>query len=298
MVMERLIEQAAVVTGLDPIEVRHRNLLQKEDLPFATPTGERLDSGDYPLLLERVQALSGYQELRREQVLRRARGELVGIGVCSYIEPCGKGWESACIRTRRDGRVIIACGTSSQGQGHRTALAQIAADCLDVPLSCVEIVEGDTHRTPEGIGALASRSIAIGGSAIKYAAEKLLAQLGGADPLTTDSEVSVVYHAPHEAWSSGCGVATVAIDADTGVLRVEKLFWVDDAGVVVNPKLAEGQLLGGLAQGLGQVLCERMHCCVPIRCRKSTCRASQPPLMPICSAPRESASRDALLHPH
>jgi carbon-monoxide dehydrogenase large subunit len=254
-----LIEKAAAAAGLDPIEVRRRNLLSKEELPLVTPTGERLDSGDFLQLLERVQTLSDYQELRRLQVVRRARGELVGIGVCSYIEPCGKGWESACIRTRSNGQVTVACGTSSQGQGHRTALAQIAADCLGVPLSSIEIIEGDTHCTPEGVGALASRSIAIGGSAIKHAAEQLISHLAGADPLTTDHEVSVIYHAPHEAWSSGCGIATVAIDQESGVLRVEKLFWVDDAGLVINPKLAEGQLLGGLAQGLGQILCEHIY---------------------------------------
>jgi carbon-monoxide dehydrogenase large subunit len=259
MIMERLMECAAAVTGLDPVEIRRRNLLKAEDLPIRTPTGERLDTGDYRRLLDRALESSGYAQLRRMQVERRARGELFGIGICVYVEPCGKGWESARIRVAPDGKFIVSCGTSSQGQGHRTALAQIAADRLGVPLGNIEIVEGDTSATPEGVGALASRSIAIGGSAIVSAVEELKAKMAASGDTAEEHEVTIQYTAPHEAWSSGCGIATVTIDAETGVLRVQRLLWVDDAGLVINPQLAEGQMYGGLAQGLGQVLCEKIH---------------------------------------
>jgi aerobic carbon-monoxide dehydrogenase large subunit len=260
LVMERLIEKVAAASGLDPVEVRRRNLLTVQDLPFAMPTGERLDSGDYHGMLEHALRAIDYTGLRTSQVARRAAGELFGIGLCVYVEPCGKGWESARICARSDGSFLVASGTSSQGQGHRTALAQIAADCLEVPFERIEMVEGDSAVTPEGVGALASRSIAIGGSAIKRAATELLAKIAaaGATP-AWPLAVTAVYTAAHEAWSCGCAVTTVAIDAETGELRVEKLLWVDDAGLVINPLLVEGQLLGGLAQGLGQVLCERIH---------------------------------------
>jgi len=263
LVMERLIEKVAAVSGLDPAEARRRNLLSVQDLPYAMPTGERLDSGDYHGMLEHALRAIDYAGLRSSQVARRAAGEIFGIGLCVYVEPCGKGWESARICARSDGSFLVASGTSSQGQGHRTALAQIAADCLAVPFERIELVEGDTAVTPEGVGALASRSIAIGGSAIKRAATELLARIAaagaaGAAP-TGPLEVSAVYTAAHEAWSCGCAVATVAIDPETGELRIEKLLWVDDAGLVINPLLVEGQLLGGLAQGLGQVLCEKIH---------------------------------------
>ncbi len=262
LVMERLIEKVAAVSGLDPVEARRRNLLSVQDLPYAMPTGERLDSGDYHGLLEHALRAIDYTGLRSSQVARRAAGEIFGIGLCVYVEPCGKGWESARICARGDGTFLVASGTSSQGQGHRTALAQIAADCLTVPFERIEMVEGDTAMTPEGVGALASRSIAIGGSAIKRAATELLARIAAAAAGAAPAgplEVTAVYTAAHEAWSCGCAVATVAIDPETGELRVEKLLWVDDAGLVINPLLVEGQLLGGLAQGLGQVLCERIH---------------------------------------
>jgi len=260
MVMERLIEKVAAVSGLDPAEARRRNLLSVHDLPYAMPTGERLDSGDYHGLLEHALRAIDYTSLRSIQATRRAAGEVVGIGLCVYVEPCGKGWESARICARSDGTFLVASGTSSQGQGHRTALAQIAADCLGVPFERIEMIEGDTAVTPEGVGALASRSIAIGGSAIKRAATELLAKIAAAGTAPAGPlEVTAVYTAAHEAWSCGCAVATVLIDPETGELRVEKLLWVDDAGLVINPLLVEGQLLGGLAQGLGQVLCEKIH---------------------------------------
>ncbi len=260
LVMEQLMDRAAAATGLDPAEIRRKNLLLPDDLPCETPSGQRLDSGDYLQLLKLALDRSDYIGLRRQQAERRKRGEIVGVGLCLYVEPCGKGAEYVRIVAQADGQFLVACGTSSQGQGHQTALAQIAASELGVDIARIVIAEGDTRVIANGVGALASRSIAIGGSAIKLAAAQMRARLNGANrPPPSPVEIEVAYAAPHEAWSSGCAVACVSIDADTGKLRIERLVWVDDAGLIVNPLLAEGQLLGGLAQGLGQVLCERIH---------------------------------------
>lgn len=257
-VMERLMDEAARALDIDPVELRRRNAVPADGFPHRTPTGQTLDSGDFAMLLERATALTEYRELRAEQARRRAQGELVGIGVSLYVEPCGSGWESARITMNPDGRVIAATGTSPQGQGQRTAFAQIVADELGVAFDAVEVRQGDTRETPTGVGALASRSTAIGGSALKLAAaevrEKMRASAGH-----EAVEATVVYTAPAEAWSSGCCIAAVSIDADTGELRIERFVWVDDAGMIVNPLLAEGQLIGGFAQGLGQTLMEHVR---------------------------------------
>jgi carbon-monoxide dehydrogenase large subunit len=298
--MERLMDEAARRLGIDPVEIRQRNLLPSGALPHRTPTGQTLDSGDYPQALVRVAALADYRALRAEQQRRRAAGECVGVGVAVYVEPCGQGWESARVRIDPDGTVVAQTGTSPQGQGQRTAFAQIVADALGVAPESVCVQQGDTRTCPAGVGALASRSTAIGGSALLQAAREARARFTGTpgsfaapldahpdlaagitvagtavaatavagtaatyggEPEDADApacEATVVYQAPGEAWSYGACVATAAVDPDTGVARVEHVSWVDDAGVVVNPLLAEGQLFGGLAQGLGQALLERI----------------------------------------
>ena len=258
LVMERLMDAGARALALDPLEIRRRNLVPSSEMPYRTLTGQTLDSGRYAELLDR--ACIDYAALRRDQRQRREAGEIVGIGINLYVEPCGAGWESARITRDPDGRFVVASGSSAQGQGHRTAYAQIAASVLGVPIDRVAVIEGDSATAPAGIGALASRSMAIGGSAVKAAAQKMLAKLGepgrdAREPLVVD----VVYTAPAEAWSSGCCVAVMSIDRETGSPTIERVIWVDDAGLVINPLLAEGQLIGGFAQGLGTALMERIH---------------------------------------
>jgi carbon-monoxide dehydrogenase large subunit len=141
--------------------------------------------------------------------------------------------------------VTVASGTSPQGQGHATTFAQIAADALGVPFERIRIVQGDSDDSPAGIGALASRSTAIGGSAVLVACRNL-----------RDGQSEVEYRAPAEAWASGCCLAAVSVNRDTGELRVDRLVYASDSGVVVNPLLVQGQLVGGMAQGLGQALME------------------------------------------
>jgi aerobic carbon-monoxide dehydrogenase large subunit len=256
LLMETLIEKAARASGIDPLELRRRNLITPDMMPWTTPTGEKLESGNYPALLTRAAELFDYADARERQSVRRRAGECVGIGAALYIEPCGQGWESAQVSIETDGTVTVASGSSSQGQDHQAAYAAIAARVLGVPVESVRVIEADTARCPPGIGALASRSIAIGGSAVEAAASQAAARrsAGEALPIAVFSR----YEAPLEAWASGCVLAKASIDVATGALRVERIAWVDDAGVVIDPAGVKDQLVGGLAQGLGQALLERI----------------------------------------
>jgi carbon-monoxide dehydrogenase large subunit len=174
MLLERLMDRAARALGLDPLAFRRRNLRADHLQPVQTATGETLDSGRYRAVLDRAAALADYDGLRARQAARRASGEIVGIGIGLFIEPCGQGWESADIRILPDGRIDVACGATAQGQGRATAFQQIVADVLGLPPEAIAIRQGDTDASPPGIGALASRGTAIGGSAVKRAAEELL----------------------------------------------------------------------------------------------------------------------------
>ena len=293
MLLERLIDAGARKIGLDPADVRRRNLVPAQALPLARPSGAILDSGDYPALLEKTVALAGYDRLRGRLDRRRGRGELVGLGWSFYVEPCGQGWESASVTLEGNGRFIAATGSSVQGQGRETTFAQIAARELAVSPCAVRIVHGDTAAAPDGIGALASRSTAIGGSALQRAARVLVekarpfaARLLDAAPssvVLSDGGFSVegmpdrvaawnriaasageVLHADvtwaadGEAWGCGCCLAQVSVDPSTGQVVPERLYYVDDAGTVVNPLLADGQIAGGIAQGVGEALLERI----------------------------------------
>ncbi len=278
MLMERLMDKAARAAGLDPLEMRRRNIVPADRFPHATPTGAELDSGDYAALLDRLEADAGYADLRRRQARRRDAGEVVGIGVALYVEPCGQGWETARLTLNPDGGLTADTGASAQGQGRETALAQLVADTLSVEPARVQVREGDSAYLDAAIGALASRSTAIGGSAMLRAARSLhdeviatLQRLRVNDWPGWDAAARAIddaglppvsvhetYTAPREAWASGAVLAQVAIDPDTGSLRIEAITWVDDAGRVLNPLLVGGQLLGGMAQGIGTALMERL----------------------------------------
>lgn len=255
LLMETLIEQAARQCQIDPVDLRLRNLIAAQDMPYTTPTGEVLDSGDYALALHTACEQFGYHAARVEQSERRRKGELVGIGMALYVEPCGQGWESARVTWHKNGHVTVASGAPAQGQGHVTTFAQLAADILGCEASDVDVHMGNTALCPAGTGALASRSIAIGGSAIVQACRAVLArrERGEALPITAEEKFT-----SNEAWSYGCVIAQMRIDADTGTPTIERITWVDDAGHVLQPQLVHGQLIGGAAQGLGQAMLERL----------------------------------------
>ena len=293
MLLERLLDAGARELGLDPVAVRQRNLVSAERLPCARPNGTTVDSGDYRALLARTLVLGDYGRLRSERRRRRERGELVGLGWCLYVEPCGQGWESASITLEPAGRFTVATGSSAQGQGRETAFAQIAARELAVTPNVVTIVHGDSECVPNGVGALASRSVAIGGSALQKAARALidkarplgarLLDVAPSSVVLADGGLAVegrvdrfvawdgiaalapqalgahaTYTAHGEAWGCGCCLAQVSIDRLTGQVELERLHYVDDAGTVVNPLLVEGQIAGGIAQGIGEALLERV----------------------------------------
>ena len=255
LLMETLIEQAARQCKMDPVELRLRNLIPASAMPYTTPTGEVYDSGDYALALRKVCEQFDYPRARAEQITRRNAGEIVGIGLALYVEPCGQGWESARVTLHSDGCVSVASGAPAQGQGHATTFAELAANTLGCCVSLVEVHLGNTELCPDGIGALASRSIAIGGSAIVQACRTVLARQAGGEslPITAEERFTA-----DEAWSYGCVIAQMCIDIDTGSPSIERISWVDDAGYVLQPQLVHGQLLGGAAQGVGQAMMERL----------------------------------------
>ncbi|HEV8615648.1 MAG TPA: xanthine dehydrogenase family protein molybdopterin-binding subunit [Methylomirabilota bacterium] len=299
--IERLMDSAARTLGLDPAEIRRRNFIPPDRFPFRTATGQLYDSGDYPQALERALAAADYPRLRREQAERRARGEIVGVGLASYIEPAALGWESGTVKVERSGRVTAITGSSAHGQGHETTFAQVVADHLGVTPDDVVVAHGDTRSGPEGFGTFGSRSVALGGGALVRASvevrakgQRIAANLleaaaddvvnvpggfqvaGTPQRLVSWREVataaygghglprgeppgleSVIYfQAEGEVWSFGAVVCVLSVERETGRLTLERLVWLDDAGTIINPLLAEGQLHGGLAQGVGQALME------------------------------------------
>jgi carbon-monoxide dehydrogenase large subunit len=299
--VERLIDEAARALGLDPADVRRRNLVPAGVFPYRTATNMVYDSGDYPAALATALRDARYEELREEQRRARARGELMGVGVCAYVEPSAAGWESGQVRVERSGAVTVVTGSSAHGQGHETVFAQIVADALGVDPDVVRVQHGDTHGAPPGIGTFGSRSTALGGSAAHRAAVQVrdkaqriaahLLEASPADVVQADGgfqvaglaarrvtwaqigaaayrpqplpladgpglEATVFFTAEDEVWSFGACVTAVGIDRDTGQVRITRCVWVDDAGVIVNPLLAEGQMYGSFAQGAGQALLE------------------------------------------
>ncbi len=299
--IERLVDEGARALGLDPAEIRRRNLIPPEAFPYTTATGQVYDSGDYGLALERALAAADYEGLRRAQAERRRRGELVGIGLATYVEPAALGWESGVVRVERSGAVTAITGSSPHGQGHETTFAQIVADHLGVEPDVVTVRHGDTAGVPQGSGTAGSRSTALGGGALVLAArdvrdkgrrvaasmleaavEDVVAVPGGfhvagaADRTVLWRAVADVAHrmgalpaglepgleatrffeAPGEVWSSGAFVVAIRVERETGVIVPERIVWVDDAGTIVNPLLADGQLEGSLAQAWGQIAME------------------------------------------
>lgn len=301
--IERLMDEAAHAAGLDPAEIRRKNLVPANAFPYKTATAVVYDSGRYAEALDKCLELSGYARERERQRAAQARGEVTGVGVVVYVEPAAAGWESGSVRVERTGAVTLVTGSSAHGQGHETTWAQIVADALGVSPEDVVVRHGDTGGAPQGFGTFGSRSTALGGSAAFQAAEevrekgrRLAAHLleaavadvtpaaGGFQVVgaparratwaqvaalahgptrigpgdTPGLEATVFFQAEAETWSFGAAVAVVEIDRDTGVVTLARCTWVDDAGVIINPLLAEGQRQGGIAQGVGQALYEEM----------------------------------------
>ncbi|MGH2856554.1 MAG: xanthine dehydrogenase family protein molybdopterin-binding subunit [Solirubrobacteraceae bacterium] len=289
-VLERTVDLAARDLGLDPVELRRRNLIRS--WPHRTPLGWTYDSGDYERCLDTALELARPEHGSDER-------RVVGTGLALYVERAGGQWESAAVTAQADGRIVVRSGSSPHGQGHETTFAQIAADRLGITPDDVVLRFGDSAIVPAGVGTFASRSVAMGGSALVRALDELVAEGRRFAALVLDSPQDSItwcdgaYHAgersasfaqvaaaahdvgqlpPDEppgleasarfrsdlVFGSGAYAAVVEIERATGVLTVRRLAAVDDAGAIVNPLLAEGQILGGAVHGLGAVTTEEV----------------------------------------
>ena len=258
--LERTIDEAARELGLAPAALRRRNLVRR--FPHRSPLGWSYDSGDYERCLDR--ALELVADAREPG---SSPSIAVGTGVAMYVERGGGLWETAEVVVEPSGRVVIASGSNPHGQGHDTTFAQIAADRLGVGLDDIVLRFGDSDVVPRGIGTFASRSVAMGGSAIAVAADEIVErarEIAGGDRSLSLADVAAragglsasARFSSDLVFSSGAYAAVVEIERATGVLRVRRIVAVDDAGHIINPLLAEGQVLGGTIQGLGTVTSE------------------------------------------
>ena len=308
--MDRAVDCLARRLGLDPADIRRKNYIRADELPwdFGMPyrDGNPLvyDTGDFPAALESALQAAGYDAFRREQAFLRARGVWRGIGISGYVEGTAIGpFEGAHLKLDLTGRVQIATGAVNSGQGHETAFAQVAADVLGVPLDWVSVTGGDTAGVPFGVGTFASRSGVTAGNSIADAARAVRAKLvdaaakvleaapddveiedgtafvrgapasavalgkviqasiptfakaGVAPP---DFEASAYHHVPTVTYASAVHVAQVEVDPGTGYVRLLKYVVAHDCGKVINPTIVEGQVHGGVAQGVGGALFEEM----------------------------------------
>ena len=301
--IERLLDKAAAVLGMDRLAIRRKNFIQPEQFPYTTGTGVEYDSGDFEKPLREALTMSNYDVLLRQREERCKRGELVGVGFSTFVEPSGgAGFESGTVRVERTGEITVLTGSSSHGQGHETSWAQIAAELTKTTMDHVTILHGDTHVSQQGTGTFGSRSAVVGGGALAIAAQRVidkakriaahLVEAAPEDIIQTDGGFAVkgvpdkkvtwrqiataaysgrvpkgmeiglqetaFFDPKREAWGFGTHVALVNIDRDTGKLTIEKLVLVDDCGVMINPMIVEGQIHGGVAQGLGEAQREQM----------------------------------------
>lgn len=290
-VLERALGEAARRLGMDAIEIRRRNLVPPEAMPYTTAMAQCYDSGDFARLLDRALALADWNGFAARREAARPTGKLLGRGASVYIESTGANnpVERASLRVE-GGRIRVLSGTQAMGQGIETAYAQMVAAHLGVAIEAIDIVQGDTDLVPVGSGG--SRSLFIGGSAVAGAAVSLAqrARQLAADALEADAgDIELVAgrfgvvgtdrgidlfaladRQPGQAieagykesvagmsWPNGVHACEVEIDRDTGAARVVRFVAVDDVGTVINPMLVHGQAHGGIAQGIGQALIER-----------------------------------------
>ncbi len=311
--VERMVDLLALELGLDPAELRLRNLLRPEQFPYTCQTGWVYDSGDYPRTLRLAMELAGYAELRQEQAAERARGHLMGIGVSFFTEAVGAGprkhmdilglgmADGVELRMHPTGTAVLRISVQTQGPGHETTFAQIVAEELGISPDDVEVVHGDTDQTPFGLGTYGSRSTPVSGAATAIAARKLRehARLIAAAMLEVDAadldwergrwfvrgdpdqgrtiteialaahssldlpdgveghlDASCVYNPPNLTYPCGAYICVVDVDPGTGKVSVRRFVAVDDCGVRINPMIVEGQVHGGLADGIGMALME------------------------------------------
>lgn len=295
--IERTLDEFARVCGIDPAEVRRRNFIAPSAFPLTTSMGAKYDSGEYAAALELALKAAGYDQLLVEQKKRRDSNDPVqiGIGIASYVEttnPMGSG-DYGSVEIKADGGAIVRTGSSSHGQGHHTAWAMIVSQTTGIPMDKIEFRFGDTDDVDRGGGTGGSRSLQVGGSAAKLAAESVIEKArqraadlleaavedvvidtvrgafhvkGSPMPARTWAELMIEIDAPLEAevdyvpegatFPFGTHVCVVEVDVETGAVVVTRHIACDDAGTIINPLLVDGQVHGGIAQGVAQALLE------------------------------------------
>ena len=314
-VVERIVHQAAAEMGIAQDEIRRRNFIRS--FPHQTPVALNYDTGDYEQTLDAAIEMADVAGFAARRAEAQKRGKLRGIGYAAYIEACGLApsniagslgaraglFEAGEVRVHPTGSITVFTGSHSHGQGHETTFAQVVAAHLGVPVDNVSVVHGDTGRVPFGMGTYGSRSLAVGGSAIVKALDKIVAKgkkiaahlleaaesdiefkdgkftVAGTDRSKTFGEIALTAYVPHNyplatlepgldetafydptnfTYPAGTHICEVEIDPDTGVVDVVAFSACDDFGNIINPMIVEGQVHGGVAQGLGQALLE--HC--------------------------------------
>jgi len=313
--VERIVETAAHELGIDPAELRRRNFVTT--FPYATPVGLTYDTGDYDATMRRAIELADVAGFPARKAASEAKGMKRGLGYSAYIEACGIApsavagalgaraglFEAGEVRVHPTGKVTVFTGSHSHGQGHETTFAQVVADKLGIPMEDITIEHGDTGKVLFGMGTYGSRSLAVGGTAIVKALDKVIAKgkkiaahlleaadsdiefeggvfkVAGTDKSVPFASVSLTAYVPHNfphdklepglnenafydpsnfTYPAGSYICEVEVDPATGVTRIERFTACDDFGNVINPMVVEGQVHGGLAQGIGQALLE--HC--------------------------------------
>lgn len=314
--VERIVELAAKELGVDPAELRRKNMVQPEDFPYQTPVALEYDTGDYEASLNKALEMADYAGFANRKADSETNGKLRGIGLSCYIEACGLApsalagalgagvglWESGEVRVNPTGSVTVLTGTHSHGQGHETTFAQLVASRFGISVDDVEVVHGDTGKMDFGLGTYGSRSLSVGGSALAVAADKVVEKgriiaahllegdvdniefgdgefrLKDSNRSKTFQEIAFAAYVPHDypieelepglaekafydpvnfTYPAGTHICEVEIDPETGVTEITKFTAVDDFGTIINPMIVEGQVHGGIAQGIGQAMLEQ-----------------------------------------
>ena len=290
-VIERLVDIAGIKTGLGPIEIRRRNLIPANEMPYKTALNHTYDSGDFISNMELAVKDSDWESFNNRAAISLKNNKLRGIGLSTYIEACsGGGPEEATIILEKDGNITLHIGTQSNGQGHETAYKQILCEYLSVSPEKMTVIQGDSDLIAFGAGTGGSRSVPVGGAAIKVASENIIGQtkIIAAKKLNVDEnlikykeglflvegtnltvsledlakesdvpiKVSNQWTPPNFTFPNGCHICELEVDKDTGHIEIKKYTVVDDFGLVINPNMLAGQVHGGIAQGIGQAIYE------------------------------------------
>ncbi|MBZ0123527.1 MAG: xanthine dehydrogenase family protein molybdopterin-binding subunit [Roseovarius sp.] len=313
--LERVIDKAARELGLDPIALRRQNFVT--EFPYATPVAVEYDTGNYVATMDKLEEIADIAGFAARRAESEKRGKLRGLGINCYIEACGIApsslvgqlgaraglYESATVRVNATGGITVLTGSHSHGQGHETSFAQVVAEMIGIDANMVEIVHGDTAKIPMGMGTYGSRSLAVGGSAMVRATEKIVNKarriaahlmeaseadielkdgkfsVAGTDKSVAWGDVTLAAYVPHNypldeiepgleetafydpsnfTYPAGAYAAEVEVDPETGKVTIERFSAADDFGNIVNPMIVDGQVHGGIGQGIGQALLE--HC--------------------------------------